>query len=154
MVVLPLGALQPHTSGSKSMWLCCPLLDKRTAGDIIPNGCSSCLFLPVPACSLFSPYSSNTPVPLDSAVTLSVFNPPYPTDTWCLRSNGNSNRFPGEVYPPLPGPAAAARLSISTAFGTQRLLLAPDVYPGNRPENHCSRFYTNARAIRAFPRLP
>ena len=51
-----------------------PLLDKRTGDDITPSGCSSCLFLPVPACSLFSPYSSNTPVPLDTAVTRSVLN--------------------------------------------------------------------------------
>ena len=56
------------------MWLRCPLLDKRTADDITPDGCSSCLFLPVPACSLFSLYSSNTPVPLDTAVTRSVLN--------------------------------------------------------------------------------
>ena len=51
-----------------------PLLDKRTGDDITPSGCSSCLFLPVPACSLFSPYSSNIPFPLDTAVTRRVLN--------------------------------------------------------------------------------
>ena len=89
VVVLPPEAQQPHTSsyaivlvGSKSMWLCCTLLDKRTADDTTPNGCSSCLFVPVPACSLLSPYSSNTVVLFDTAVTRSVLNRPYPMDTW------------------------------------------------------------------------
>ena len=123
MVVLPLGAQQPHTLSSKSMWLCCPVLDKRTADDIKPNGCSSCLFLPVPACSLFSPYSSNTPVPLDTAVTRSVLNPPYPTDTWRLWRNTFVHRFPGEVYLPLPlrRPNHCRRPDPTTAFGSQRM---------------------------------
>jgi hypothetical protein len=51
-----------------------PLLDKRTGDVITPSGCRSCLFLAGPSCSLFSPYSSNTPVPLDTAVTRSVLN--------------------------------------------------------------------------------